>query len=102
EDLSFSVYNRGFAIEKFFVEDVFTLNNWIRALQQHIIDVGTWQSTLEHLPSMRRHSHHALTSTPTSSINDIYQPDDSSQTVDHLNTNKDDGDSDLSLYRTRL
>ncbi|CAF1487277.1 unnamed protein product [Adineta steineri] len=120
EDLSFSVYNRGFAIEKFFVEDVFTLNNWIRALQQHIIDVGTWQSTLEHLPSMRRHSHHALTSTPTSSISnrtltkrnklrtkarsfhDIYQPDDSSQIIDHLNTNKDDDDSDLSLYRTRL
>jgi hypothetical protein len=40
DHLSFSVYNHGFDPEEFFVEDFFTLNNWIRALQQHIVDIG--------------------------------------------------------------
>ena len=39
EHLSFSIYNHGFDQEEFFVQDLFTLNNWIRALQQHIVDI---------------------------------------------------------------
>ncbi|UJR33002.1 hypothetical protein I4U23_020462 [Adineta vaga] len=68
DQLSFSIYNRGFDLEQFFVEDIFTLNNWIRALQQHVVDVAAWQITYDHLPSMRRSSHQTLTSSPTSSI----------------------------------
>lgn len=39
DHLSFSIYNRGFDQEEFFVQDLFTLNIWIRALQQHIVDI---------------------------------------------------------------
>jgi hypothetical protein len=39
DHLAFSVYNRGFDQEEFFVQDLFTLNNWIRALQQHVVDI---------------------------------------------------------------
>ena len=31
-------------------------------------DLGAWQNTFEHLPSIRRYSHQPLTSTPSSSI----------------------------------
>ncbi len=37
--LSFSINNQGFDREEFFVQDLFTLNNWIRALEQHIVDI---------------------------------------------------------------
>ncbi len=39
DHLAFSIYNRGFDQEEFFVQDSFTLNMWIRALQQHIVDI---------------------------------------------------------------
>ena len=39
DHLAFSIYNRGFDQEEFFVQDLFTLNLWIRALQQHIVDM---------------------------------------------------------------
>ncbi len=39
DHLSFSIYNRGFNQEEFFVQDQFTLNIWIKALQQHIVDM---------------------------------------------------------------
>ncbi len=39
DHLSFSIYNRGFDQEEFFVQDLFTLNMWIKALQQHIVDM---------------------------------------------------------------
>ena len=39
DSLSFSIYNRGFNQDEFFVQDLFTLNIWIRALQQHIVDI---------------------------------------------------------------
>lgn len=39
DHLAFSIYNRGFDQDEFFVQDSFTLNLWIRALQQHIVDM---------------------------------------------------------------
>ena len=39
DHLSFSIYNRGFDQQEFFVQDRFTLNMWIKALQQHIVDM---------------------------------------------------------------
>ena len=39
DHLSFSIYNRGFDQEEFLVQDAFTLNIWIKALQQHIVDM---------------------------------------------------------------
>jgi len=37
--LSFVINNHEFEYDEFFVQDLFTLNNWIQALQQHIIDI---------------------------------------------------------------
>jgi hypothetical protein len=39
DHLSFSIYNRGLDQEEFLVQDLFTLNIWIKALQQHIVDM---------------------------------------------------------------
>ncbi|CAF1260150.1 unnamed protein product, partial [Didymodactylos carnosus] len=47
---SFSVCNKGYDQDEFFVQDQFTFNNWIRALQQHIVDLKAWQICLEHMP----------------------------------------------------
>lgn len=40
DHLSFSIYNHGFDQEEFFVQDVFTLKLWTRALQQHVVDMS--------------------------------------------------------------
>ncbi|CAF1642001.1 unnamed protein product, partial [Adineta ricciae] len=131
EQLSFSIYNRGFDVEEFFVDDIFMLNNWTRALQQHVIDVAAWQITFDHLPSMRRGSYQFIASSPTSSIssrairkrptlrsktkslNDIHQVDNASQSVrtDALNRansivdrsrNFSNTDDDSAILRTCL
>jgi hypothetical protein len=39
DHLAFSISNPGVNQEELFVQDLFTLNNWIRALQQHIVDI---------------------------------------------------------------
>lgn len=39
DDLSFTVYNRGFDAQDFFVQDLIILDNWTQALQQHIVDI---------------------------------------------------------------
>ncbi|CAF3591123.1 unnamed protein product [Rotaria sp. Silwood1] len=73
DHLSFSIYNRNFNQDEFFVQDLFTLNIWIRALQQHIVDIRTWEQTVEHLPSIRRYSHQPITAS-TSTINLAQKP----------------------------
>ncbi|CAF1307603.1 unnamed protein product [Rotaria sordida] len=73
DHLSFSIYNRNLDQEEFFVQDLFILNIWIRALQQHIVDIRTWERTVEHLPSIRRYSYQPLT-TSNSSINLTKKP----------------------------
>lgn len=79
--MSFVINNHDFEYEEFFVQDLFTLKNWIQALQQHIIDIrktfqnktkstiyallffaGEWQCTFEHQPSTRRFSYQSSTS----------------------------------------
>ncbi len=88
DHLSFSIYNRGFDQEEFFVQDLFTLNIWIKVLQQHIVDMrmnkfslslflfrklvfdlGAWERTHEHLPSIRRYSYQPLA--PSSSSTNL-------------------------------
>lgn len=46
DHLSFSIYNRGFDQQEFFVQDRFTLNMWIKALQQHIVDMRMTTKTV--------------------------------------------------------
>ncbi|CAF3917403.1 unnamed protein product [Rotaria sp. Silwood2] len=70
DQLSFVIDTQGFDEAEFFVQDLFTLNIWIRALQQHIVDIRTWELTFEHLPPARRYSYQPLTSLPKSSIID--------------------------------
>ncbi|CAF3902550.1 unnamed protein product [Rotaria sordida] len=70
DQLSFIVDNHDFGQAEFFVQDLFTLNNWIRALQQHILDIRTWKLTFEHSSSIRRYSYQPLTSLSKSSIID--------------------------------
>ncbi|CAM4888264.1 unnamed protein product [Rotaria socialis] len=59
---SFIIENLGFNREELFVHDVFTLRNWVRALQQQIVDMRAWEPTIEHLPSIMNHSHGSLNS----------------------------------------
>ncbi|UJR14156.1 hypothetical protein I4U23_001151 [Adineta vaga] len=123
DHLSFSIYNRGFNQEDFFVQDLFTLNMWIQALQQHIVDIRAWEMTMEHLPSMRRYSYQPLitlaNSTPlikksilkrkARSLDNLCQTGISSQPIttnkfisskhitytnDHYSSNDDDNDDD--------
>ncbi|CAF5040876.1 unnamed protein product, partial [Rotaria socialis] len=61
------------------VQDLFTLNIWIRALQQHIVDIRVWAQTAEHLPSIRRYSYQPL-ATSTSSVNLTRKPASRTQT----------------------
>ncbi|CAF1311981.1 unnamed protein product [Rotaria magnacalcarata] len=77
--LSFSIFNRGFNQEDFSVQDLFTLNIWIRALQQHIVDIRAWAQTTEHLSSIRRYSYQPL-ATSTSSVNLTRKPTSRTQT----------------------
>ncbi|CAF1103888.1 unnamed protein product [Adineta steineri] len=132
DHLSFSIYNRGFDQEEFFVQDLFILNIWLRALQQHIVDIRAWEQTTEHLPSIRRYSYQPIITSSSStnltkksalktkarSLENIYQTGVTSQlittnalnpsknisyTSDHYSTDDDDNDNDnVSVFHTRL
>jgi hypothetical protein len=85
DPLSFSIFNRGLDQEEFAVQDLSTLNSWIRALQQHIVDIrmyysplflffvsficdlGSWEQTHENVPSVRRYSYQPLTTSSSTS-----------------------------------
>jgi len=103
DHLSFSIYNRGFDQQEFFVQDRFTLNMWIKALQQHIVDMrmttknvfffknaiflflGAWESTFEHVSSLRRYSHQPLVvSASSSDLTDRSAVKRKAQSLDNL------------------
>ncbi|CAF1638189.1 unnamed protein product [Adineta ricciae] len=131
DHLSFSIYNRGFDQEDFFVHDLFTLNMWIQALQQHIVDIRAWIMTAEHMPSSRRYSYQPtiasismtpLTKKPTlrtkaRSLDNLHQTGISSRpipmitfnssknlsyTSDQYSTDDDNDNDDESVLHTKL
>ena len=141
DHLSFSIYNRGFDQEEFVVQDRFTLNLWIKALQQHIVDMrkkkffflsrsviskdlGAWEHTFEHIPSMRRYSYQPLTTsmsatnltekstlrTKARSLDALHQVGITAQPIrltptkylEHSTDTDDDDDLEESVLHTRL